>query len=203
MSEADERDRVLTDEERLRAVREQLKSLHAFDLAYEMMISLVSFGYQKLGLTGETAELRDLDDAHYAIELLGAILKVSDREHPVSDLQDLHSTLAQMQLGYVQALELQGGRPEPPAAAAEASGQAEAVPPEPPGAETPEPPATHEATPEEVEAHLAADAEAAATGEPAAPAATEGPAVKKAAAKKAAVRKPTAKKTRPKADDAG
>jgi glutamate/tyrosine decarboxylase-like PLP-dependent enzyme len=44
-----------TDEERARAVREQLRSLHAFDLAYEMMISLVSFGYQKMGLTDETS----------------------------------------------------------------------------------------------------------------------------------------------------
>ncbi len=166
MSEGDERGRVLTDEERARAVREQLKSLHAFDLAYEMMVSLVSFGYQKLGLTGETAELRDLDDAHYAIELLGAVLKVSEREHPVSDLRDLHSTLAQMQLGYVQALELEGRRPEAPAEAGPApeppaAEEAPAAAPRPPAApETPseaEAAAAHQDTPDEVEGHLAAD----------------------------------------------
>ena len=72
----------------------------------------MTFGYQKVGLTGETAESGDLDDAHYTIELLAAILRVSDRERPVSDLRDLHATLAQMQLGYVQALGSQGRQPE-------------------------------------------------------------------------------------------
>ena len=111
MSEGDERGRVLTDEERARALREQLKSLHAFDLAYEMMVSLVSFGYQKLGLTGETAELRDLDDAHYAIELLGRHpQRVGARARRRRTCATCTSTLAQMQLGYVQALELEGRR---------------------------------------------------------------------------------------------
>lgn len=215
MSEGEERGRVLTDEERARLMREQLKSLHAFDLAYEMMVSLVTFGYQKLGLTGETAELRDLDDAHYVIELLAAILRVSDREHPVSDLRDLHATLAQMQLGYVQALELEGRRPDEPEGvqAAEETDPAPAVAePEPADPEqaaggAPEDAAgtvPHEATAQEVEAHLAADeaaepAETAAVGEPAA----KRPGEKTAAAKKTA-RKPAArKKPAPKADEQG
>ena len=45
-----------------------------------MMSSLVSFGYQKIGLTDETRDLRDLDDARLAIELLRADLGVVDRE---------------------------------------------------------------------------------------------------------------------------
>jgi len=195
MSEGDER-RVMTDEERARVVREQLKSLHAFDLAYEMMVSLISFGYQKLGLTGETAELRDLDDAHFAIELLGALLKVSDREHPVSDLRDLHSTLAQMQLGYVQALELEGRRPPQPVPAASAEPEAAAP------AATPE--ETREATPDQAEEHLAEDAvaadEAEAGGEPApepaARTAAKKPAARRAGAKQtgAAAQKPAARR---------
>ena len=54
MSEEPGRSGAQTDEERARAIREQLKSIHAVDLAYEMMVSLVSFGYQKMGLTDET-----------------------------------------------------------------------------------------------------------------------------------------------------
>ncbi len=46
-----------------------------------MMIGLVSFGYQKMGLTDETAPVRDLDDARLSIELLRATLDVSRREH--------------------------------------------------------------------------------------------------------------------------
>ncbi len=195
MSEGDDRGRVMTDEERARAVREQLKGLHTFDLAYETMVGLITFGYQKLGLTGETAELRDLDDAHYAIELLGAILKVSDREHPVSDLRDLHSTLAQMQLGYVQALELEGRRPEPPeqpAAAGAAAEQTGEVPRE--AASEADAEAAHEATADEVAEHLAED-EAFAEEPPEPPAAPQAAAAKRArrpAAKKPAAKKPAA-----------
>lgn len=109
-----------TDEERARAIREQLKGLHAFDLAYEMMISLVTFGYQKMGLTDETSELRDLSDARLAIELLRATLEVVEREQGEGRTRDVRSTLAQMQLGYAQAVHLAGGVPAagPPAAGA-------------------------------------------------------------------------------------
>src|SRR5450756_1640211 len=100
-----------TEEERARAIREQLKGLHAFDLAYEMMISLVSFGYQKMGLTDETRELRDLGDARLAIELLRANLEVVEREQGEGRTRDVRSTLAQMQLGYAQAVQLAGGAP--------------------------------------------------------------------------------------------
>jgi len=107
-----------TDEERARAIREQLRSLHAFDLAYKMMISLVSFGYQKMGLTDETRELRDLGDARLAIELLRANLEVVEREQGEARTRDVRSTLAQMQLGYAQAVQLAGVSPaaRPPAA---------------------------------------------------------------------------------------
>jgi len=120
-----------TDEERARAIREQLRGLHAFDLAYEMMISLVSFGYQKMGLTDETSELRDLGDARLAIELLRANLEVVEREQGEGRTRDVRSTLAQMQLGYAQAVQLAGGAPaarpqaaEPAASEPAASGPA-------------------------------------------------------------------------------
>ena len=76
-----------------------------------MMISLVSFGYQKMGLTDETRELRDLGDARLAIELLRANLEVVEREQGEGRTRDVRSTLAQMQLGYAQAVQLAGGAP--------------------------------------------------------------------------------------------
>ncbi|HET6496414.1 MAG TPA: hypothetical protein VFH61_13735 [Thermoleophilia bacterium] len=93
-----------SEEEHERALREQIKRLRVADLAYEMMVGLVTVGYQKLGLTEQTRELRDLDDAHTAIELLRATLSVMEREGEAEDFKDLRSTLAQMQLGYVQAV---------------------------------------------------------------------------------------------------
>lgn len=165
-----------TDEERARAIREQLKGLHAFDLAYEMMISLVSFGYQKMGLTDETSELRDLGDARLAIELLRANLEVVEREQGEGRTSDVRSTLAQMQLGYAQAVQLVGGAPaaRPPAT-------------EPPAEE----PAADEAVAKEPAVAKAAPRRPAAK-KPVA----KRPAAKKTAAKKPVAKKPAAKKPR-------
>lgn len=170
-----------TEEERARAIREQLRSLHAFDLAYEMMISLVSFGYQKMGLTDETSELRDLGDARLAIELLRANLEVVEREQGEGRTRDVRSTLAQMQLGYAQAVQLAGGAPaaRPPAA-------------EPPAAKPPaaEPPA------DEAVAKEPAVAKAAPRRPAAKKPVAKRPAAKKTAAKKPVAKKPAAKKPR-------
>jgi len=159
-----------TDEERARAIREQLKSIHAVDYAYEMMVGLVSFGYQKMGLTGETEELRDLRDARLAIELLRATLGVVERDVGEAQTRDLHSTLAQMQLSYARAVQIGGG--------------AESRSAERPAAE-----------PSAAEPEAAPAAEAPASGSPAAEsAAARKPAAKKPAAKKPAAKKPAAKK---------
>jgi len=160
-----------TDEERARAIREQLRSLHAFDLAYDMMIGLVSFGYQKMGLTDETSELRDLGDARLAIELLRANLEVVEREQGEGRTRDVRSTLAQMQLGYAQAVHLVGAAPAARPQAAE------------PAAEEPAAsgPAATKAAPKKAP--------------PPKPAAKK-PAAKKPAVKKIAPKKPAAKKPR-------
>lgn len=171
-----------TDEERARAIREQLKGLHAFDLAYEMMISLVSFGYQKMGLTDETGELRDLGDARLAIELLRANLEVVEREQGEGRTRDVRSTLAQMQLGYAQAVQLAGGAPAArPQAAEPAAGEPAASEPAASGPAATEP-AAMKAAPKKAP--------------PRKPAAKKPAAKKPAAVKKTAPKKPAAKKPR-------
>jgi hypothetical protein len=165
-----------TDEERARAIREQLKSLHAFDLAYDMMIGLVTFGYQKMGLTDETSELRDLGDARLAIELLRANLEVVEREQGEGRTRDVRSTLAQMQLGYAQAVHLVGAAPAARPQAAEPAAEEPAA--EEPAASGP---AATKAAPKKAP--------------PPKPAATK-PAAKKPAVKKIAPKKPAAKKPR-------
>ncbi len=92
-----------TDEERVRAVVEELRRLRVRDLALDMAVSLVTVGYQKLGLTEQTRELRDLDEARLSIELLRASLDVLERERGAEGLADLRSTLAAMQLNYALA----------------------------------------------------------------------------------------------------
>jgi hypothetical protein len=179
-----------TDEERARAIREQLKTLHAFDLAYEMMISLVSFGYQKMGLTDETSELRDLGDARLAIELLRANLEVIEREQGEGRTGDVRSTLAQMQLGFAQAVHLAGAGPAArPQAAEEPAAQEPAA--EEPAASGPAPTTAPEKAPPKRAVKKRAAKKPAAKK-----AAAKKPPVKKAAPKQPPAKKPPAKKPR-------
>lgn len=91
-----------SDDERLREMREQLRRLKVADLAQGMMVDLVTVGYQKLGLTDETRELRDLGDARLAIELLGALLDTLERENHGDEVAALRSTVDGMKLGYAR-----------------------------------------------------------------------------------------------------
>ena len=54
--ESAEQRRPLTDEERAELYKQQLKELRLLDVARDVMLTLVTVGYQKLGLTGETRE---------------------------------------------------------------------------------------------------------------------------------------------------
>jgi hypothetical protein len=116
------------DEERVRAVVEELRRLRVEDLALDMAVSLVTVGYQKLGLTDQTRELRDLDGARLAIELLRACLDVLERERGAAGLGDLRGTLAAMQLNYARVVtdetaeQRAGEEPAAQTAAASASG---------------------------------------------------------------------------------
>jgi hypothetical protein len=92
------------EEERLRHVMEELRRLRVEDLALDMAVSLVTVGYQKLGLTEQTRELRDLDGARLSIELLRATLDVLERERGASGLGDLRGTLSAMQLNYARVV---------------------------------------------------------------------------------------------------
>jgi hypothetical protein len=117
-----------SEQERARAYREQLKQVHGVDLGYEMALSAVSFGSQKLGLTEATAELRDLEDARLAIELLRALLDVLESQGGGAPAGELRETLAQLQLAYVQVLQLEQVSAAAETAAPEAAEESPAAP---------------------------------------------------------------------------
>jgi hypothetical protein len=160
--------------------------VHAFDLAYEMMVGLVSFGYQKMGLTDETRPVRDLGDARLSIELLRAIRDVVEREEGAARVRELQDTLAQMQLSYAHAVQLQGAEhaADEPAAAAPAN----VTPPDETADDEPGGAGGEAATPPTESAEQTA-AKPAAKKKPA-----RKPAAKKTAAKKKPEKKPPAEK---------
>lgn len=97
-------ERPLTDEERAALLREELKALRVADMALDMMLSLVTVGYQKLGLTDETRELRDLDGARLAIELLRGMIEALGSAQGESAVAPYRSTLATMQMNYARVV---------------------------------------------------------------------------------------------------
>jgi hypothetical protein len=100
--EAAEERRPLTDEERAELYKQQLKELRLLDVARDIMLTLVTVGYQKLGLTAETRELRDLGEAHLAIELLRGIIGAIEGVAAADEVETYRSTLAQMQMNYAK-----------------------------------------------------------------------------------------------------
>jgi hypothetical protein len=113
-TQPDEDERRMSDEERAALLREQLKALRVIDVAHDMMLSLVTLGYQKLGLTDETEELRNLEDARLAIELLRGVIDVLGVATSEQLVAPFRSTLASMQLNFARVA-------APPEVAEEAS----------------------------------------------------------------------------------
>jgi len=138
-----------SDEERAALLREELKALRLVDVAQDMMLSLVTVGYQKLGLTDETRDLRDLDDARLAIELLRGMIEAVAAASGETSVAPYRSTLAAMQLNYARVAVPAAAAEQPPhgeeagpgvseegAPGAEAAGSREQSPPGHTGAET-------------------------------------------------------------------
>ncbi len=192
-------ERPLTDQERAELYREQLKQLHVIDLVRDMMVTLVTVGYEKLGLTDQTRDLRDLTDARVAIESLRRLIEVVEGEGD-PEAATLRSTFAQMQLNFARATaESRAAAAEPRGAASAPAPGAAPEPAAPPagGPEAAEKPSELESRPgveTESEAQKAASAQMPPHQTAAKPgkSATEKSAPKstqKAAAKKAAPRK--------------
>jgi ribosomal protein L12E/L44/L45/RPP1/RPP2 len=97
-------DSPLSDEQRAALAREQLKRLRVADVASDIMVTLVTIGYQKLGLTAETRDLQDLDDAHLAIEVLRSLVETVGRELGEAQVAAFRSTLDGMQMNYARVI---------------------------------------------------------------------------------------------------
>lgn len=110
-------ERPLTDEERATFYREQVKRLHTVDLVRAMLADVVTLAYQKLGLTAETADMRDLGDVRTAIETLRRLVEVLDSEGAADEARTYRSTLAALQLQFAAAAAAAGsetrGEPKP------------------------------------------------------------------------------------------
>ncbi len=86
------------DDELLRQLEEELKTLKVSDLLVQTLYTVSSLGYRRL-----SDQDRDLDQARLAIEALRALLPVLDGSASEELVRDFKQVTANLQLAYAEA----------------------------------------------------------------------------------------------------
>lgn len=92
-----------SDEELARELAEELRRLRVEDVLIQTLVTISSIGYSRLGLTEDTREDRDLEQARLAIETLRAVTPVLEQVVPAELVQQFAEQVASLQLAYVKA----------------------------------------------------------------------------------------------------
>jgi hypothetical protein len=124
-------------EEEMRArLEEELKKIKVRDVLLQTAVTLINLGGQRLGLTEQTSEARDLAQARTAIEAVRALLPLLEEEG-TEELRPLRDALAQLQMAYAHEADVgeqSSGAERKDRAASAADAQREEEPSErPPG----------------------------------------------------------------------
>jgi len=90
------------DAEMMERIQAEIRNLPVMDHVQYMMHSLSSLAVSRLGLSGEDAARRDLEQARLAIDAFKALLDVVERARP-DQVASHRGVLSQLQLAYVSA----------------------------------------------------------------------------------------------------
>jgi hypothetical protein len=95
---------VSEDQERIaRELAEELRRLKVEDVLIQTLITISSLGYRRLGLTPDTKEHRDLQQAKLAIDTMSALTPVLADVVPAELIRDFNESVASLQLAYAEA----------------------------------------------------------------------------------------------------
>jgi hypothetical protein len=98
-------------EEELRAqLEEELRRITVRDVLLQTVVSLVNLAGQRLGLSEETREMRDLDQVRVAIEAVRALLPLLEEEEP-QQVAPIREALSQLQMVYAREVGAGGAPP--------------------------------------------------------------------------------------------
>ena len=100
----------MSEEERELAERlaEELRRLKVEDVLVNTLMTVSSIGYRRLGLTEDTKEDRDLEQARLAIETMQALTPVLEQVLPAELVRDFGQSVANLQLAYAKAAAEEG-----------------------------------------------------------------------------------------------
>lgn len=99
----DELDDEQSQEAIARELAEELRKLRVEDVVVNTLVHVSSIGYRRLGLTEESREERDLEQAALAIETMQALVPVLEDFLPQELVQGFEEQIANLQLAYAKA----------------------------------------------------------------------------------------------------
>ncbi|MFH0916890.1 MAG: hypothetical protein V1912_10650 [bacterium] len=103
MGEEERQDPQPEEAEMMERLQEELQKLTVSDHLLYMMQSLSALATGRMGLTAETVERRDLEQARLAIDAFKALMEVAERTRPAQEMAVHRGALSQLQLAYVGA----------------------------------------------------------------------------------------------------
>lgn len=158
-------ERVSGERELYERMQDELRRIRVGDYLGQLLVTLSSMAFQRLGLTPETTADRDLDQARLAVDSFAAVVEVWAPTRNAEEAAVFRATLHQMRMAFVAASAGPATTATPGPTRVEAPGPATAVP-------APEAAGPAPAGPAAPEAAASATAEAADLA-PAGPAATD------------------------------
>jgi hypothetical protein len=99
----DEDGRGQDEEELLEQLEAELRRMEVGDYLAQLLITLSSLAFQRLGLTPDTTADRDLDQARLAVDAFAAVLDVWAPTRPADEAAMFRSSLHQMRMAFVAA----------------------------------------------------------------------------------------------------
>lgn len=90
-------------EEILKKLQDEVDKLSTKDIISQMMMSISSLGYKKMGLpAGVNDKFKNQTDAKLAVDAFDALLKVISDEITAEEKENLESSLSNLQINYVK-----------------------------------------------------------------------------------------------------
>jgi Domain of unknown function (DUF1844) len=93
----------LTESELVEQLQEEMRRITVSDYLRHLLVSLSSMAFQRLGLTPESVDDRDLTQSRMAIDAFEALVDVLSPSLSKDEESMFHSALHEMRMGFVRA----------------------------------------------------------------------------------------------------
>jgi len=93
----------LTEDELRVRIEEMMEKITVADIVLDMMISLSSLAYQRMGIPAEVNQkFKDMDQARMAIDCVDALANALEGKVPAEQVEPLKSTIANLKMNFAK-----------------------------------------------------------------------------------------------------